>query len=124
MTQEKITLIRDPYDIITTRMRVREAARHHGLSLTEQACISMAVSSLANNIINKNGAAVEGSITIECLKVDSHLGMRVVCLWKGLTNQTIPYGNERWMVDEVETREVEDHIIEVVLTKWAASSSV
>ena len=123
MTQEKILLIRDPYDIITTRMRVREAARHHGLSLTEQACISMAVSSLANNIINKNGA-VEGSITIECLKRDSRLGMRVVCVWKGLVDQTIPYGNERWMVDEVETREVEDNLIEVVLTKWAASSTV
>jgi anti-sigma regulatory factor (Ser/Thr protein kinase) len=124
MTYEKTITILDTYDIVTARMEVREAARRHGLSLIDQACISMATSSIAKSLISSNVDFQEGLVTIECLTKDSKIGVRVISRWKGVQVQTLPDTNERWMVDEIETCQKEDLSFEVILTKWAAKSGI
>ena len=123
MTQDKTIPIHDVYDIITARMQVREEARRHGMSLTDQACISMATSSLANSLVSSDNGLLEGLISIECLEKGNQIGVRVTCRWQGIPDQPLPYGNERWMVDEIDIQQGENNTLQVVLTKWAVATA-
>jgi hypothetical protein len=117
--KEKVITIRDPYDVVTARMKVREAARNYGLRLVDQACISMATSSFAYSMMPGDRSKFEGNIFVEYLRTDERIGLKVICQWKGAQNQASSYGNEQWMVDEVSTHQVDDDVVEVCLTKWS-----
>lgn len=119
MTDETNILIHTASDIVTARMEVREAARRYGMSLIDQACISMAISSIAKNLISNNTDFRDGSISIECLQKGTQIGIRVTSLWKGIEYQPPTGTNERWMVDEIEAHSQGDGSYEIILTKWA-----
>ncbi len=122
MTKEKVITIHDSYDIVTARMKVREAARSCGLSLVDQARISMATSSFAYLMMPDDRSKIEGTIFVEYLRAETRIGLKVICEWKGVKNHKDSYGSEQWMVDEVSTRQIEGNVIEVSLTKWSVSS--
>ncbi len=115
--QEQAFMIRSTLDIVTARMQVREAARRYGLSLTDQARISMAISSFASNLV-ENGS-LDGSINIVGLQQDNRVGVKVIFRCSGITKIDMPTGNERWMVDEIDMQKAPGDILEVTLTKWS-----
>ncbi len=116
MIQKSMITVQSQMDIVSARMQVREAARRNGLNLTDQACISMATSSMANILVEGNGSH-EGRIDIECVHRGIHTGLQVTCRWPGRSRLDLPVERERWMVDEIELRE-DSGVLEVILTKW------
>jgi hypothetical protein len=119
---EKIAINND-IDIITARMMVREAARRYGLSLTDQSCISLATSSLANAMGMGQDVANSGEILVECVQKGTKRGLRVSCLKHQSVSdeETIKkFGDSRWLVDELEMTRVNSGGVSVALTKWGS----
>lgn len=125
MTNQERISIHGDVDIINARMAVREYARHLGLGLTDQSCISMASSSLAYKLdLGREGSA-GGEILIEAFSNYQHSGMRVCCI-KNQANaadqDVIKHlGNSRWLVDDIEMKPAPGNGIEVIVTKWASN---
>jgi len=113
--------IRSGLDVVTARMRVREAARHLGMSLTDQSRISLATSCLANALGLGIDNSIQGQITIEPVTEKALKGLRIVCT-RFNCNEYVPpmayFSNERWMVDEFEVMPSVNGNLEITLAKW------
>ncbi len=122
--QEKISIHGD-VDIVNARMAVREYARRLGFSLTDQSCVSMASSTLAYKLeLGREGGA-GGEIFIEQYSSHAHEGMRVRCI-KNRANEhdqnvISQLGNSRWLVDDIELKEISGNGVEVIVTKWSSN---
>ncbi len=121
MDRQEIT-VRSSLDVVTARVQVREMARRLGFSLTDQARISMATSSLATYLgLGKNGTS-DGWIIFEGLLNGTRKGLKVVCRRKNVDSSsfsTNDFHNESWMVDEIDLHDIEPNSIEVTMVKWA-----
>ncbi len=118
---QRIT-VHSPLDIVNARMQVREVARKLGLSLTDQARISMATSSLASSMGFDESGNIEGYIDIEGLRLIGRKGIKVTCRRIDCTEQEKVQNfiaSQRWMVDEVKLLELSSSTIEVSIVKWA-----
>jgi anti-sigma regulatory factor (Ser/Thr protein kinase) len=115
--------IQNEIDLVTARMKVRDAARRMGMSLADQSRISLATSSLANALgLGKAGVA-NGSVTIECLQNGSRKGLQICCFRDDCDGYAPPvsyFSNERWMVDELEMFTHSPERVEVRMIKWMA----
>jgi anti-sigma regulatory factor (Ser/Thr protein kinase) len=108
------------YDIVSVRMKVREAARLIGMDLSDQARISLATSSLMERCGSVFGSG-SGSITIECLREAQNTGLRVVYTFSNSREQHLENmadGNVSWMVDTLAIRNLASGQVEITLTKW------
>ena len=121
MSNGQTIRVRDEQDIITARMLVRELARARGLSVRDQACISLATSSLAQILFAK---IREGKIIMEGVKDGGgFMGVRVVCsrVYDGADDRVTPgmFGETRQMVDELTIeRSLSPREIRVSVTRW------
>jgi hypothetical protein len=112
--------IKNSFDIILARMRVRQWARTTGLGIQDQACIALATSSLAHAL--KLGEASEGRIDIYCSDEGERSGVRVVCtLANGARCDPVSeaFADTRWMVDDLIIETLPSNEIEITLIKWA-----
>jgi len=120
MLAQQILNIRNSHDIISTRMQVREAARHAGMDLGDQARISLATSSLMEGLGLGHDSS-SSSITIEHLNEGPNKGLRVVCCFVNPRERQpvqMAAGNIGWMVDNVTINYLENDQVEIILTKW------
>ncbi len=121
MSSIRTFAIHNEVDLVTARMHVRETARHLGMSLTDQSRISLATSSLANALgLGREGKA-DGRVVVDTLQNGARQGLRVVCTRNDCGGYTPPlsyFGNERWMVDELELRSISSDEVEVTMIKW------
>jgi hypothetical protein len=124
MNQEQI-VIRSEVDIISARMAVREFARHCGLGLTEQSCISLAAASVAHSMGLGRESNSGGVMVIEYFENGHHQGVRVKCIKheaaEGDGDAVNHLGNSRFLVDDVELKMGSSEGIEIAVTKWNAS---
>lgn len=116
-------MIHSEVDIVSARMAVREYARHCGLSLKDQACISMAASSMATSLgFGDKTFSGGGEIWIEYLENQPKRGVRVRCI-KRLSENDAKESlhqaeNSRWLVDDIEMNAISSDKVEIVITKW------
>lgn len=116
-------VIHSEVDIVSARMAVREYARHCGMSLKDQACISMAASSMATSLgFGERTLSGGGEILIEYLENQPQRGVRVRCI-KRLSEKNAEESmhqveNSRWLVDDIEMKAISSDKVEIVLTKW------
>lgn len=117
---EKITIpIRNAFDAITARAKVREFARAEGLDVTGQARISLAAYSLANA---KSGCGNQGQLILRGLKENERIGIEVICVIPDATNHQFPaeiFENVRWLVDEFSTETLPSNEMQIALVQWA-----
>ncbi len=118
MAKWEIT-IRNPVDIIDARMKVREAARHFGFGLTDQAIISMTTYMVANNLGLGKFGAPNGLIQVRSCQKGNSIGIQVTCSQAGYEGNTFTTGYYKKLVDEVDMRRVNPDIFEVTLTMWS-----
>lgn len=122
MIKQQEIIVRSSLDVVTARVQVREMARRLGFSLTDQARISMATSSLANYLgLGKNGSS-EGRISMECLEEGTRRGLKVICKRNDVDSSNYPtsyFHNESWLVDEVDLSHITPDSVEVAMIKWA-----
>jgi hypothetical protein len=119
--RQKIEVQTD-FDIITARMKVRKLARAMGLKTVDQACISLATSSLAK--VLGLGEEHQGQIAMDCLGGEERTGVRVVCTKAdAATRDRSPraFDDMRWMVDELTVETLPPNNVQVTLIKWLAS---
>lgn len=118
---EKMTLsIRNAFDAITARAKVREFARAEGLDVTGQARISLAAYSLANA---KSGRGDQGQLILRGLKKDARIGIEVICVIPDATNYQFPaeiLKNIKWLVDEFATETLPSNEMQIALVQWAS----
>ncbi len=111
--------VKNAGDIIDARMKVREAARHLGLSLTDQAIISMTTYMVANNLgLGKYGAP-NGLIQVKGCQKGNSRGIEITCRQAGYQGNSIAVGYYQKLVDEVEIERVTPDILEVTLRMWS-----
>jgi hypothetical protein len=117
---ETITIsIRNAFDAITARARVREFARMEGLDVTGQARISLAAYSLTNA---KSGGGNQGHLILRGLKDAKRIGIEVICVIPDATNHQFPaetFKNIRWLVDEFTAETLPSNEMQVALVQWA-----
>lgn len=116
-------MIHNEIDIISARMAVREYARHCGMSLKDQACISMAASSMANSLgLGQKAVAGSGEILIEYFESAPKRGVRVSCTKRYAANESLQsihhMESSRWLVDDIKIKALSANCIEIVITKW------
>jgi hypothetical protein len=118
MNQPRIFSIAGQTDIVFLRMTVRDVARAQGLSLADQARISLAVSSFAE-AIDVSSANPGQAIVSPCFR-DGRTGLQVTYLVKDddRGNWSRVLGNVKWMVDETSVDQLSADQIQVTLTKW------
>lgn len=110
-------------DIVNARMAVRDFARGCGFGLADQACISMAASSLAYALGFARQNTQGGEMLMEQFTNQQHRkGMRVHCI-KNKTDNTDRdvvqnLGNARLLVDDIEVKPFEADGVEVIIVKW------
>lgn len=116
-------VIHSEVDIVSARMAVREYARHCGLSLKDQACISMAASSMAASLgFGEKALSGGGEMLIEYLEQTPKRGVRVHCVKRFSENEAkesiYKMENSRWLVDDIEMHAISSDKVEIVITKW------
>lgn len=120
MTAKNQTLsITGAVDIILARMQVREFARGIGLDTKDQACISLAASSLAYAL--DLGSMNHGQITMDCLDDGGCLGVRVICTKKNATMDDFTpekLGNARMMVHTLSVEEIASNGLQITAVRW------
>jgi hypothetical protein len=120
MLTSQVLTINNSYDIINTRMRVREAARCVGMDLGDQARISLATSSLMEGLsVGKDSKST--SITIEALNGGQKNGLKIICTFPVSGERKtveIAAGNIGWMVDDINILYLAEEQVEIILTKW------
>lgn len=118
---EKFTIpIRNAFDAITARAKVREFAREKGLDVTGQARISLAAYSLANA---KSGSGCQGHLILRSLREGKRIGIEVICVIPDATNYQFPaetFKNIRWLVDEFATETLPSNEMQIALTQWSS----
>ena len=112
-------IINSSIDIISMRMQVREIAHSAGMSVTEQAIISMAVYLLANSMHWGCVGVPEGRIKIEISPPAQRRGITVHCYQKGLPITLPQIADFKKLVDEVSVINNQPDTLDVVLTLWA-----
>ncbi len=116
-------VIHSEVDIISARMAVREYARHCGMSLKDQACISMAASSMASSLgFGKKSLSGGGEMLIEYFESAPRRGVRVSCT-KHYAEDEDPGAihhmeSSRWLVDDIKMKAISADRVEIVITKW------
>ena len=113
--------IQTDFDIITARMKVRKLARAIGFKTVDQACISLATSSLAQAL--GLGEEHQGQIAMGCLGGEERTGVQVVCIkTDAATHDLSPraFDDMRWMVDELTVQTLSPTDVQVTLVKWLA----
>lgn len=112
-------------DIVSARMHVRNLARSLGFSTKDQACVSLATSSLAHFL--DIGGKYKGEITFgrsngEASTSEDKVGMLVVCTvfcanprYK-LNKQGL--SKVQWMVDDLAVESLPSDDVKVTLIKW------
>jgi hypothetical protein len=117
---EKVTIsIRNAFDAITARAKVREFARQEGLDVTGQARISLAAYSLADA---KSGCGQQGQLILRGLKNDKRIGIEVICIIPDATDYQFPaetVKNVKWLVDEFTTETLPSNEMQIALIQWA-----
>lgn len=120
MTNNNQTLsITGAVDIILARMQVREFARGIGLDTKDQACISLAASSLAYAL--DLGSMNPGQITMNGLNNGDIQGVRVVCTKKNASMDDFApekLGNARMMVHQLTIEEVPPDDLQITAIRW------
>ncbi len=116
-------IIHSEIDIISARMAVREYARHCGMSLKDQACISMAASSMASSLgFGQKSLSSGGEILIEYFESAPKRGVRVSCTKQYADNedpQSVHHmESSRWLVDDIKMKAISANRVEIVITKW------
>jgi hypothetical protein len=116
-------VIHNEIDIVSARMAVREYARHCGLSLKDQACISMAASSMASSLgFGTKALSGGGEILIEYVEYSPKRGIRVSCIKRYAENEdpdTIRHmESSRWLVDDIQMKAISADRVEIIITKW------
>ncbi len=110
-------------DIIAVRMEVRNLARTIGFNVTDQACISLATSSLAHFL--DLGGKYTGTISFGHSNNSERSGLLVVCVIHCDDNGLDPSNlsskrleKVRWMVDEMDLQSLPSNNIQVTLVKY------
>jgi len=120
MSEIKKVPIASQTDIVLLRMSVRDAARASGLSLADQARISLAVSSVAE-AADTNGRT-HGQATIEECRRDERVGTQVTYVARDDSRGHWPQvvSGVKWMVDELTVEQLSPDQVRVTLIKWKA----
>lgn len=121
-TPEKLNLTSE-VDIVNARMAVRDFARGCGFGLADQACISMAASSLAYALGFARENSLGGEMLMEQFTTQQNRkGMRVHCIKKqtdhGDRDVVHNLGNARLLVDSIEVQPFQPNGVEVIIVKW------
>jgi len=118
MSHTKTMSVANESDIVLLRMQVRDLARAIGMTLADQARISLAASAVAKAI--GLGTTHRGQVTLSDCSRDGRTGVRVVCTSKnGKTDHTPgALGDARWMVDELTFETLPSKEVQVTLVKW------
>lgn len=122
MKENQTIAVRTDFDIITARMKVRKLARAMGLNTVDQACISLATSSLAQAL--ELGEAHQGQIAMDGLGEGERTGVRVICTKTNAAKRDLSpraFDEMKWMVDELTIETLPPNDIQVTLIKWLAS---
>ena len=121
MSKGQTLKVQTDFDIITAQMRVRKLAQTIGLNTVDQACISLATSSLAQAL--GLGEKHQGQIVMDCLNEEEHTGVRVVCTKADAATRDLSpraFDDMRWMVDELTVEALPSNDVQVTLVKWLA----
>jgi hypothetical protein len=119
METSQIISIAGESDIIAARMRVRRFAYAAGFGPKDQACISLAASSLAYALAL--GSTRPGRMTVDSLSEKGLVGVRVVCTTVPATDDDMAsegLGNTRCMVDELTVEPHPQNELRVTIIKW------
>jgi hypothetical protein len=118
MKQPRVFTIAGQTDIVFLRMTVRDVARQQGMSLADQARISLAVSSFAEAI--DVSSVSPGQATVTACTAEGRVGMQVTYLVHddNRGNWSAVLGNVKWMVDQTSVETLSADQIQVTLTKW------
>ncbi|MBN2003899.1 MAG: hypothetical protein JXA21_11125 [Anaerolineae bacterium] len=110
-------------DIIAVRMEVRNLARAVGFNVTDQACISLATSSLAHFL--DLGGKYTGTISFGRSNGNPRSGLLVVCVIHCDDHGLDPADlnskrleKVRWMVDEMDIQALPSNNIQITLVKY------
>jgi serine/threonine-protein kinase RsbT len=111
------------FDIVTARMRVRDAARAIGFGIVDQARMSVAISSLAH--ILELSSTHPGCITVEQANHGFLPGLRVVCTTADreivdLSPAVIQ--DLEWLVDDWTIERLPSNGIQAIVIKWLTTS--
>jgi hypothetical protein len=112
-------VVQQDFDVITARSRVRDLARHIGMSTADQARISLATSSIARAL--RLGQPHQGQIVIDKLNGSERLGVRVVCTMENSANggsQPYTFTEARSMVDTLTVDTPLANEIQITLIQW------
>ncbi len=121
MSNGQTIKVSNDQDIITARMLVRELARIRGLSVRDQACISLATSSLAQVL---HMTVRGGKIVMESLKQEGRVGIQVACSSvDGNADNLGPalFGETSRMVDALTVERLPSSEIRVKMVKWSTA---
>ena len=111
--------VKNSVDIIDARMKVREAARLLGLSLTDQAIISMTTYMVANSLGQGKYGSPNGTIQVKRCQRGSNQGIQVTCSQAGYDGKSFSMSYYQKLVDEVIMKSTNPDVFEVTLTMWA-----
>ena len=119
MSEPTALTVRGEFDVIVARSRVRDLARESGLNTTDQACISLATSSMARAL--GLGKAHIGQILIEGIVSGDRTGVRVVCTATngGDSGPSRSMDEARMMTDDMAVEISPENETRVTLVKWA-----
>ena len=112
-------VVREDFDVIVSRSAVRELARSIGMRTADQARISLAASSAARAL--GIGRTHRGKITIEDVRREGRLGIRVICEVEDLDEPPAQgkLADARAMTDELVIDELSAERVQVTLIKWS-----
>jgi hypothetical protein len=118
MSDRQEVLISSEIDIVTARLRVRRYSQAKGLDTKDQACVSLAVSTLAHAL--ELDGAQRGRVIIDTVQDGDHVGVRVICARESGTVADLPQRleNARWMVDQMGVEELTPTGVKVTVIKW------
>ena len=118
MIHTKTLAIATESDIVLLRMYVRDLARAIGLSLADQARISLAASSVAKAI--GLGHSYQGQVTASDCVRDGRTGVQVICSARSdkMEHASSALRDAKWMVDELTLENVPSSMVQVTLLKW------
>jgi serine/threonine-protein kinase RsbT len=111
------------FDIVTARMRVRDAARAMGFGIVDQARMSVAISSLAH--ILELSSTHPGRITVEQANHGFLPGLRVVCTTADREIVDLPPAviqDLEWLVDDWTIERLPSNGIQAIVIKWLTTS--
>jgi hypothetical protein len=112
--------LKNESDIILARMKVRQLALDAGLALGSQARISLATSSLAQEL--NIGKGRRGQVDVDFLDQNGTRGVQVTCtIDNGLGQERASdaAASVRWLVDEMSVSDAQsDGKIRVTLIHW------